>query len=65
MPTGDPGIPLELKIAREDHHLIKIKANPGNREEEYNLEEGFMKIDAIMVSEEAIKASPPTKEVLV
>ena len=40
-PTGNPNITPAIKLAKEIKHLIGIKANSGDGEDEFDLEEGY------------------------
>ena len=41
IPTGDPNISPAVKLAKEIKHFIGVKANFGDGEDEFDLEEGY------------------------
>ena len=41
IPTGDPNMPDEVRQAKRIKHTIGLKADLGDGEEEFDLEEGY------------------------
>ena len=42
IPTGNPNMPDEVQQAKRIKYTIELKADLGDREEEFDLEEGYI-----------------------